>query len=236
MGKSYNSRTTGGNLNSGEGMKEWRDGLSTSFQSKIPRCYESHPVLELLGGSIVGGACSSPLVNDSHIHIGLDHSMALTARRFPWSPGTEFLYPITDMQAPNHLESFIKLVDYIIAELKTGKKIHIGCIGGHGRTGTVLAAVVAKGLGITDAITWVRERYCVKAVESKSQVEFLAKNFGITPVSGHKESPPDYGKGVHSARKTAPVVKMEPMGGAPEPGPAPSQTVRFKAGATRCIW
>lgn len=237
MGRSYNSRTSGTNINNGAGMDQWRQNLSSSFSTKVPRCYESHPVLELLGGKIVGGACSSPLVTDSHIHIGLDHSMALTARRFPWSPGTEFLYPITDMQAPNHPESFAKLVDWIIGELKTGKKIHIGCIGGHGRTGTVLAAVVAKGLGIADAITWVRERYCVKAVESKAQVDFLAQHYGVKPVAGHKEAPPTDTKKPAGAQTQKPSNPSQGNLLGPEPGYAgPSLTVRYKPGAVRCIW
>ena len=236
MGKRYSSS---GNMNNGAGMQEWKAGLTSSFSSKIPRCYESHPVLSILGGKIVGGACSAPLVNDSHIHIGFDHSMALTARRFPWSPGTEFLYPITDMQAPDHPESFAKLVDYILAELAAGKKIHLGCIGGHGRTGTVLAAVVAKGMGIKDAITWVRENYCVKAVESKAQVDFLVKNFGVKPIQGHKEGSQQKDKAPTNAnpKQKAGGAQGELLEHKPEPGYAgPSRTVRHKPGAIRCIW
>lgn len=42
-------------------------------------------------------------------------------------------------------------------------------------------------MGEEDAITYVRKNYCQKAVESKSQVEFLHKHYGIKKVGGSKE-------------------------------------------------
>ena len=101
---------------------------------------------------------------------------------FPWNGCMEVYYPITDRSAPKNVEQFKQLIDWTIAHLKAGKKVHAGCIGGHGRTGLFFAALV-KTLGITDdAITYVRKNYCKKAVESKVQVEFLVQNFGIKAV------------------------------------------------------
>jgi hypothetical protein len=56
---------------------------------------------------------------------------------------------------------------------------------GHGRTGTFLAALVAT-MGENDAINYVRTNYCQKAVESRVQVDFLAKHFGVKSASGTK--------------------------------------------------
>jgi hypothetical protein len=40
--------------------------------------------------------------------------------------------------------------------------------------------------GIEDAITYVREHYCKKAVESSTQVAFLHKQYGIKVVPGSR--------------------------------------------------
>ena len=64
------------------------------------------------------------------------------------------------------------LITTILDEMEKGKMVEIGCGGGHGRTGTVLACLIieAEGLDPKDAINEVRLRYCGEAVESISQV------------------------------------------------------------------
>lgn len=156
--------------------------------SYAPRCYTTHKPLDIGGFQIYGGSCSSPVVKDADIYVGFDGSMVRTHRQYPWDPGTEFLYKIVDMAAPSDSESFVLLLDYLAVQLTAGKKIHLGCIGGHGRTGTVLAALVKVITGEADAISYVRKNYCEKAVESTEQVRFLSKHFGITEVPGYKSS------------------------------------------------
>ena len=73
------------------------------------------------------------------------------------------------MQAPKDAVEFKKMVVWLKEQGQAGKKIHIGCIGGHGRTGTLLAALVKEVTGNVDAIAYVRKNYCAKAVESNSQ-------------------------------------------------------------------
>jgi hypothetical protein len=171
----------------------------SSYGSGYKRCYESHPALPLPGTELViyGGSCSNPVVTDADVYIGFDHSIKLTQRSWPWKKGTEFLFKITDMQAPDNADEFRKLVLWTKKQLEEGKKVHAGCIGGHGRTGTFFAALVAE-FGEKDAINYVREHYCKKAVESSVQVEFLKKHFGITPAQGAKS----YGVS-KSSKKTA---------------------------------
>lgn len=151
------------------------------------RCYKSHPPLPLPGTDLViyGGSCLNPVVLDADIYIGFDGGMTFTERQFPWTPGHEFLFKITDMDAPKDHKLFAKLVSWTRDQLEIGMKVHCGCIGGHGRTGTFLAALVST-FGEKDAITYVREHYCQKAVESSVQIKFLAKHFGIKEVSGSK--------------------------------------------------
>jgi hypothetical protein len=75
-----------------------------------------------------------------------------------------------------------------------GKTVHVGCVGGHGRTGIVISAIVAELTGKKDAIQWVRKHYCKKAVESKAQVQFLMKHYGVTEVTGTKSGGNGNGK------------------------------------------
>ena len=54
------------------------------------------------------------------------------------------------------------------------------CIGGHGRTGTFFAALVAHMMPeVKDPIAYVRENYCNEAVETEEQIAFLIEHFGV---------------------------------------------------------
>jgi hypothetical protein len=155
-------------------------GDTSSSRGQFKRCYESHPPLILGDGiKIYGGSCSSPIIHDADIYVGFDLSMQKSNKAYPWEPGESFLYYIKDMQAPSDADSFKKLIDWLAVQLTAKKKVHVGCIGGHGRTGTVLAALAHVMTGRKDAIEWVREQYCQKAVESHSQVDFLVKLYGM---------------------------------------------------------
>lgn len=158
----------------------------------LVRCHESHPQLPIKVGEttyhITGGSCTSGDAPGFDVFIGLDHGMKLTSRSFPWAPGTEFKYPITDMSVPQNVDNFKALIAYIATCLTDGKSVFVGCIGGHGRTGLVLSALVNHMTGMKDATSYVRKKYCIKAVESKKQVDFLEEHYGIKRVEGHKEN------------------------------------------------
>ena len=155
----------------------------SSLQQPYKRCYETHPPLPLSDGLVVyGGSCGHPVVLDADIYIGFDLSMWKTNRRYPWEPGEEVLFHIRDMTAPEDPVAFKKLIEWVSVQLAAQKKVHMGCIGGHGRTGTALAALVKEMMGEEDAITYVRENYCKKVVESEAQIKFLHKHFGIKKV------------------------------------------------------
>ena len=157
------------------------------------RCCHSHPVLKLGMGEVVGASCGSP--RDGYdIYIGLCYTMKLQHQPYPWNmvtdPVIEFQYNITDGCAPKDVKEFKKMIDWVTDQLNEGKRIHVGCIGGHGRTGTFLAALVSNfkvALDTDDPIQWVRDNHCQKAVESESQVNFLHKHFGCKKHAGSKE-------------------------------------------------
>ena len=149
-------------------------------------CYHSHKPFELGGGIVVGGNCHTPICADADIYIGLDRGAPQSQ---PWDSDARWhTYPITDMAAPPEIPNFRRMIDWLAAELKQGRKVHVGCIGGHGRTGIVLSALVKAVTGERDAIQWVRDTYCQRVVESSVQIDFLADNYGIKKVKASKQA------------------------------------------------
>jgi hypothetical protein len=152
----------------------------------IPRCYESHPPYKITDDlTIYGGSCSWPMITDADVYGGFDYGMHPKAGVYPWSQTSgpvEFLFEIVDRGIPKNEAEFDKMIVWLGDQLKAGKKVHIGCIGGHGRTGMVLAALRHHLTGDVDATAHVRENYCKKAVESQKQVDFLNKRYGINKV------------------------------------------------------
>lgn len=181
------------------------------FSQGYKPCYESHKPLPLPKSKAVifGGSCSTPVVQDADIYIGFERSMQRTVRQFPWEDGYEILFYVEDMGVPYDVENYVKLVQWTKEQLEAGKKVHAGCIGGHGRTGMFFAALVSL-YGELDAITYVREHYCPKAVESTRQVTFLADVFGVVPVQPTKESAQSKSKVVAYASKEEKSKPKEP--------------------------
>jgi protein-tyrosine phosphatase len=57
---------------------------------------------------------------------------------------------------------------------RAGERVEVGCLGGHGRTGTALACLaVLSGHPPAGAVDWVRANYCDKAVETAEQEAFV---------------------------------------------------------------
>lgn len=76
-------------------------------------------------------------------------------------------------------EFWIDLVGYL--SLKRARML-VFCLGGHGRTGTAVACIMAVcGWESTDAIAWVRANYCPRAIETKRQEEYVRQIAAETP-------------------------------------------------------
>ncbi|HSB38997.1 MAG TPA: protein-tyrosine phosphatase family protein [Gaiellaceae bacterium] len=57
---------------------------------------------------------------------------------------------------------------------RAGELVEVGCRGGLGRTGTVLACMaVLAGLGPREAVEWVQEAYDPRAVETPEQERWV---------------------------------------------------------------
>lgn len=141
--------------------------------------------------TIYGGSCHHPAIDDADIYVSLDVEQPVYYWEQPWyeDEGKKHIrFPIEDMFIPSDSEDFKYLIEHIQYELSQGKKLHVGCIGGHGRTGMVLSALVEASMGDKlfdddgnkiSAIDYVRENYAKKAVETVPQMLFLHYNFGI---------------------------------------------------------
>jgi hypothetical protein len=151
------------------------------IDSEYSKCAFNHPPLRLGKNEMFGGACARPVYEGCDIYVGLDAGHRPTVP-YPWEPKSnviEFTFKITDGRAPQaqQVPQFHKLIDWICERIKAGDNVHVGCIGGHGRTGMVLAAVVSK-LGVSNTpIAYVRQNYCADAVETEEQIKFLAKHY-----------------------------------------------------------
>lgn len=74
---------------------------------------------------------------------------------------------------PDNWAEFLKA---LISELESGKRVLAFCVGSHGRTGTLIASLIALLEPETrDPIAAARERHCTFAVETIQQAEGIFK-------------------------------------------------------------
>ena len=102
-----------------------------------------------------------------------DWGLYLDARwRPPW-PHRHVDWP--DFGLPADPQALVDDLHDLLRRARGGERVEVGCLGGHGRTGTTLAclAVIA---GLTDdPIHWVRSNYCEHAVETEDQIELVRR-------------------------------------------------------------
>ncbi len=92
-----------------------------------------------------------------------------------WAPPWDHAHlPWIDFGVPDATELRAALED-VLARSRRGERVEVGCLGGHGRTGTALACLaVLTGTPPGEAVEWVRAAYCEKAVETDEQHAFVA--------------------------------------------------------------
>ena len=67
-----------------------------------------------------------------------------------------------------------RALEDVLDRSRRGERVEVGCLGGHGRTGTALACLaVLTGTPPGEAVGWVRSQYCEKAVETDEQRAFV---------------------------------------------------------------
>jgi hypothetical protein len=93
----------------------------------------------------------------------------------PW-PHAHVEWP--DFGVPDDLDALRRALIDLLDRARSGAVVELGCLGGHGRTGTALACIaVLAGTPPDDAVAWVRSSYCEEAVETEAQ-EALVAAFG----------------------------------------------------------
>lgn len=146
---------------------------SGSSKAIVPACTHEKEKIELFDGTII--YCSSyksPLEEEKVADYGLYAD-------YVWRPihrNEHISWP--DYKIPDNLEIALDQIEEAYFRSKEYKEIvQIGCIGGHGRTGTILACMqVLAGNGAVsgqDAVKFVKETYCKKAVETDLQQWFV---------------------------------------------------------------
>lgn len=88
-----------------------------------------------------------------------------------WNPtGPAVLLDWPDFGVPTDNATADREIQAAFARARAGERVEVACIGGHGRTGTVLACMaVLTGVPGDEAVGWVRGTYCSRAVEEPRQ-------------------------------------------------------------------
>lgn len=92
--------------------------------------------------------------------------------RPPW-PHQHVDWP--DFGVPADPADVVTALLALLERARRGERVEVGCLGGHGRTGTALACLaVLTGEPAGDAVAWTRAAYCTQAVETPEQEAFVA--------------------------------------------------------------
>jgi protein-tyrosine phosphatase len=97
-----------------------------------------------------------------------DFGLYLDERWQPTWPAEVIEWP--DLGLPADPEGAAAHIRKAFARAQAGERVEVGCLGGLGRTGTVLACMaVLAGIRAPEAVTWVRSNYNSAAVETPEQ-------------------------------------------------------------------
>jgi hypothetical protein len=88
-----------------------------------------------------------------------------------WQPtGPSVMLDWPDFGVPTDRATADSEIRGAFARARAGERVEVACIGGHGRTGTVLACMaILGGVPPSEAVSWVRSTYCQRAVQEPSQ-------------------------------------------------------------------
>jgi len=78
------------------------------------------------------------------------------------------------------LTDFSEIVAWCMTQIKHGEKLDIACVGGHGRTGTLLAGIlVFQNYTADEAIEKVRKEHCNRAIETVAQEQLIKQYYNV---------------------------------------------------------
>lgn len=119
-------------------------------------------VMALPGGARVRGRRLADAVTPA------DFTLLLADGPVPDWPSRRIRWP--DFWVPRDRADALDALGEAYRRASAGERVEVACHGGIGRTGTALAALaIFDGLGVPDAVAWVRRRYHPRAVETPWQ-------------------------------------------------------------------
>lgn len=136
-----------------------------------------------------------------------DELYATPGLEVPW--GIAASWPMAwldwpDFSIPDDPDDALIAAQWILDNLAAGKRVETGCMGGHGRTGTMLALLlVLQGVKPGTAIERVRTTYCDEAIEGNKQIDLIVYAYESAHGKNWKKSKAER-KRVEDAR---PVIK-----------------------------
>lgn len=95
----------------------------------------------------------------------------------PRDPNRWFHLPIQDFSVPSDDAQVRKALRHVFSSLLRGRNVYVGCMGGFGRTGLMMA-LIAKVMAYPDPVQYVRTQYTKQAVETRAQ-EAYVENFDV---------------------------------------------------------
>jgi hypothetical protein len=154
------------------GNSEWDYWGGGSTVSTYQKCRHYGVTVALPDGTNI--MCSSEHTPDKREVPAPDFGCYMASS---WEPDWKaYWLNWTDMGLPKmSMKTVDSIVDELLERARAGQVVEIGCIGGHGRTGTLLAMLALKA-GADDATiakNWVWEKYCTHAIEGKKQEWYL---------------------------------------------------------------
>lgn len=100
-----------------------------------------------------------------------DFGLYLDARWAPTWPAAVVEWE--DRGLPRDPDAAAAAIRDAFARARAGEDVEVGCAGGLGRAGTVLACMaILAGVPPADAVIWVREHYDERAVETRAQEDW----------------------------------------------------------------
>jgi hypothetical protein len=96
-----------------------------------------------------------------------------------WTPGwPSVMLDWPDFGVPTDAAVANREIRGAFERARAGQRVEVACVGGHGRTGTVLACMaILSGVPANEAVEWVRQTYCRRAVQEPSQQYWIEHRF-----------------------------------------------------------
>jgi len=122
------------------------------------------------GSRVRGSSLAARRIDDRERSYGL----YLDSR---WQPTWDSdLIEWQDFGLPADEVSAARLIRAAFGRARRGELVEVGCAGGLGRTGTVLACMaVLSGMPAAEAVPWVRLAYDTRAVETREQERWVER-------------------------------------------------------------